>query len=92
MSSSAFADGLITHFGSAETVSVELPPNISIRNYGPDARISAGFLDSHVHFQQTPMIGAFGPHLLDRVNTYLRFPPNGNTPTKGSRVRSRRSF
>ncbi|VDZ91114.1 guanine deaminase [Lelliottia amnigena] len=66
----AFGGGKITHFGSAEVIEKQLPPDIEITNYGPDSLISAGFLDSHVHFPQTPMIGAFGEQLLDWLNTY----------------------
>lgn len=66
----AFGGGKITHFGPAEVIEKQLPPDIEITNYGPDSLISAGFLDSHVHFPQTPMIGAFGEQLLDWLNTY----------------------
>ncbi len=36
----------------------------------PDAVISAGFVDGHVHYPQTQMIGAFGNRLLDWLNEY----------------------
>lgn len=66
----AFGDGHITHFGPANTIEGQLPAGLSVRNYGPDSLISAGFLDSHVHFPQTPMIAAFGAQLLDWLNKY----------------------
>jgi guanine deaminase len=66
----AIADGKITHFGPADKIRPQLPSGIEIKNYGPDALISAGFLDSHVHFPQTPMIAAFGEQLLDWLNKY----------------------
>jgi len=66
----AFGAGYITHFGPAAQIQSQLPPDISIQNYGPDSLISAGFLDSHVHFAQTPMIAAFGEQLLDWLNKY----------------------
>jgi guanine deaminase len=66
----AFGDGIITHFGPADRIRPQLPAGLQIRDYGPDALISAGFLDSHVHFPQTPMIGAFGAQLLDWLNRY----------------------
>lgn len=66
----AFGDGHITHFGPADQVKSHLPAGLQVRNYGPDSLISAGFLDSHVHFPQTPMIGAFGEQLLDWLNKY----------------------
>src|ERR1044072_2201317 len=54
----AFGGGVITHFGPAKDVLPKLPAGLPIREYGPDALISAGFLDSHVHFTQTQMIQA----------------------------------
>ena len=66
----AFGGGVITHFGPAGDVKSKLPAGLPIHDYGPDALISAGFLDSHVHFPQTPMIGAFGAQLLDWLNTH----------------------
>ena len=66
----AFGDGYITHFGPADTIKAQLPADMPIKNYGPDSLISAGFLDSHVHFPQTPMIAAFGEQLLDWLNKY----------------------
>ncbi|MDX1405086.1 MAG: guanine deaminase [Woeseiaceae bacterium] len=66
----AFGEGVITHFGPADKVKDKLPAGIDVKNYGSDALISAGFLDSHVHFPQTPMIAAFGEQLLDWLNKY----------------------
>ncbi|KAA9134119.1 guanine deaminase [Marinihelvus fidelis] len=66
----AFGGGLITHFGPAGHVQPQLPADLAITSYGPDALISAGFIDSHVHFPQTPMIAAFGEQLLDWLNRY----------------------
>jgi guanine deaminase len=66
----AFGGGVITHFGPAQVIEPQLPAGLPVRNYGSDALISAGFLDSHVHFPQTPMIGAFGEQLLDWLETY----------------------
>jgi guanine deaminase len=67
----AFGDGRITHFGPAEEVQRELPAGLDIRNYGPDCLISAGFLDSHVHFAQMPMIAACGEQLLEWLDRYM---------------------
>lgn len=66
----AIGNGRITHFGPAPKIQPELPAGIEIRNYGPDALISAGFLDSHVHFPQLPMIAAFGEQLLKWLDKY----------------------
>jgi guanine deaminase len=66
----AFGDGHITHFGPADKIKPQLPADLPIKDYGPDSLISAGFLDSHVHFPQTTMIAAFGEQLLDWLNKY----------------------
>jgi len=66
----AIADGRISHFGPASQVLPQLPAGLKVKEYGPNALISAGFLDSHVHFPQTPMIAAFGEQLLDWLNKY----------------------
>ena len=64
------ADGLITHFGPAEKILPQLPPGTEVKSYGRDSLISAGFIDSHVHFPQTPMIAAYGAQLLDWLTKY----------------------
>ena len=66
----AFGGGRITHFGPASKVRGQLPPGLVVKDYGPDALITAGFLDSHVHYPQTPMIGAFGGQLLEWLEKY----------------------
>lgn len=66
----AFGGGVITHFGPASTVAQQLPREIEMTNCGADALISAGFLDSHVHYPQTPVIASFGAQLLDWLERY----------------------
>ena len=66
----AMADGRVTHFGPAARVAPLLPPGIEIRDYGRDSLISAGFIDTHVHFPQTPMIASHGAQLLDWLDRY----------------------
>jgi len=66
----AMADGKITHFGPAGQIAPHLPTGTEIRNCGRDALISAGFVDSHVHFPQTPMIAAYGTQLLAWLEKY----------------------
>lgn len=66
----AMDHGCITHFGAASSVLGELPAGIEIRDLGKDALISAGFVDTHVYFPQTPMIAAYGAQLLDRLDRY----------------------
>lgn len=42
---------------------------LAVTHY-PDALICAGFIDCHVHYPQTQMIGAFGEQLLEWLNKY----------------------
>ncbi len=66
----AIQDGRISHFGPADAIAGLLPPGTEIRDFGRDSLISAGFVDCHVHFPQTPMIAAYGARLLDWLNRY----------------------
>ncbi len=66
----AMADGRIVHFGPAGRVAPLLPAGTEIVDYGRDALISAGFIDTHVHYPQTPMIASHGAQLLDWLNRY----------------------
>jgi guanine deaminase len=67
----AMADGKITHFGPARAVRSQLPPGIRIKEYGKDTVILAGFIDCHVHYPQTQIIGAGGAQLIDWLNKYI---------------------
>lgn len=62
--------GKITHFGPTSEVLPELPPGMPVRNTGPDTLILPGFIDSHVHYPQTQIIGAYGKQLIDWLNQY----------------------
>ncbi len=66
----AMAAGKITHFGPASRVQAQLPPGTEIKEYGKDNIIMAGFIDSHVHYPQTQIIGAYGEQLIDWLNKY----------------------
>ena len=66
----AMAGGKIAHFGPARKVRPRLPRGTKIEDYGRDALIMAGFIDSHVHYPQTEIIGAHGAQLLDWLNQY----------------------
>jgi guanine deaminase len=66
----AMADGRITHFGPASAVRSQLPAGTHIEEYGPDALVLPGFIDCHVHYPQTQIIGAFGEQLLDWLDKY----------------------
>jgi guanine deaminase len=66
----AMAGGKIAHFGAARAIRAKLPRGTKIEDYGRDALIMAGFVDTHVHYPQTGIIGAFGTQLLDWLNKY----------------------
>lgn len=66
----AMSGGKITHFGQAKQVKAQLPPKTKIKEYGKDKLILAGFIDCHVHYPQTQIIGAFGEQLIDWLNKY----------------------
>lgn len=60
----AMDGGRIVAFGAAAMVLPTLPPGTPVARYD-DALISAGFVDTHVHYPQLPIIGAGGKALLD---------------------------
>jgi guanine deaminase len=66
----AMTDGRITQVGPASAVRPQLPPGVRVLDYGRDALITAGFIDCHVHFPQTQIIGAGGAQLLEWLNKY----------------------
>jgi guanine deaminase len=62
-------NGRITDIGPAAEVAKRLPAGVTPVHY-PDSIISAGFIDTHIHYPQTQMIAAFGEQLLEWLNTY----------------------
>jgi len=66
----AMAGGKVTHFGPASQVRAQLPNDTVVKEYGSDKLIMAGFIDCHVHYPQTQIIGAFGEQLIDWLDKY----------------------
>lgn len=62
-------NGLITDVGSFSELKDRLPDGIHLDHY-PDRIITSGFIDTHVHYVQTGIIGAFGAQLIDWLNEY----------------------
>lgn len=58
------AGGTIRAFGPASRVLPSVGADATIAHY-PKALILPGFIDCHVHYPQTRMIGAYGAQLLD---------------------------
>jgi guanine deaminase len=63
------ADGRITDCGPANDVLARLPADAAVTHYA-NALITAGFIDTHVHYPQLPIIGAGGKPLLDWLSGY----------------------
>ena len=63
------ADGVITAFGAYADIKKTLQPDIAITSY-TDSLILPGFIDLHVHYPQTQIIGAYGKQLIDWLNRY----------------------
>lgn len=62
-------DGIIIQFGPAAEIQPKLPKDISVTHY-KDSLILPGFIDCHVHYPQTEIIGAYGKQLIDWLNKY----------------------
>lgn len=63
------AGGRITSVGAAADILPGLAPDCRVDHY-PGCLISAGFIDTHVHYAQTGIVGAYGAQLLDWLNQY----------------------
>ena len=61
--------GLIKAFGAYADLRNQLNPQTPITIYA-DALIMPGFIDLHVHYPQTQIIGAYGKQLIDWLNRY----------------------
>ena len=65
----------------------DAPHDAEIINLGPNALITPGFFDTHLHAPQLEMIGSYGGDLLDWLNRYT-FPTEAQfaDPEHASRV------
>lgn len=61
--------GKIRWFGTWNNAQDHLPANVDIQHY-PEQLIIPGMIDTHIHFPQTEMVGAYGEQLLSWLNTY----------------------
>ena len=62
-------NGKISRLGHASELLPTLPADIEVVHY-QNSLITPGFIDTHIHFPQTGMIGSYGEQLLDWLNTY----------------------
>ena len=63
------AEGVITDYGPAAEVLSTLEAPVQVDHYR-DSLIIPGFIDCHVHYPQTEVIGAYGKQLIDWLNEY----------------------
>jgi len=61
--------GKIRWFSPWEAAQDHLPTDVEIQHY-PEQLIIPGMIDTHIHFPQTEMVGAYGEQLLSWLNTY----------------------
>ncbi|MGK7945508.1 MAG: guanine deaminase [Microcystaceae cyanobacterium] len=71
--------GIIKDFGKYEALKDKYQ-DINITHY-PNRVIMSGFIDTHLHYPQIGMIGAYGEQLLEWLNQYT-FPSEGKFKDK----------
>lgn len=62
-------EGKIKSFGSYNDLKKTLPENTEIKTYN-DSIVLPGFIDTHIHYPQTQIMGAYGKQLIDWLNNY----------------------
>ncbi|WOE30847.1 MULTISPECIES: guanine deaminase [unclassified Acinetobacter] len=62
-------NGKIKWFGIWSDGQALLDSHTTVQHY-PEQLIVPGFIDTHIHFPQTEMMGAYGEQLLEWLNTY----------------------
>jgi guanine deaminase len=62
-------NGLIAKVGPYATLKAELPAGAAVDDYS-GSLIAPGFIDTHIHYVQTGIIGAQGKQLLDWLSDY----------------------
>jgi guanine deaminase len=65
----AVRDGLIEAVGEARDVLSRAAPDAAIEDHS-GCLILPGFIDAHVHYPQTQVIGSYGAQLLDWLHSY----------------------
>lgn len=63
-------DGVIEAAGAWQDLRGRVPDGVAVAHY-PDALIVPGFIDCHVHYVQTGIIGALGKQLLEWLDHYV---------------------
>jgi len=63
-------NGRIAAFGDYASIRHSLRETDPLDRFGADCLILPGFVDTHVHYPQTQIIGAYGKQLIDWLNDY----------------------
>jgi guanine deaminase len=61
--------GYIDAIGPAHELMPNLPPDVEVVSHG-DSLLMPGFIDAHIHYPQTDVIGSGGRQLLDWLEDY----------------------
>jgi guanine deaminase len=61
--------GLVAAVGPAESLLSGLPANVEVLHH-PDSILMPGFIDTHIHYPQTDVIGSGGRNLLDWLQQF----------------------
>jgi guanine deaminase len=61
--------GVIVAAGAAGALNAQLPPDAEVADYS-GCLIAPGFIDTHIHYVQTGVIGSQGQQLLDWLERY----------------------
>jgi guanine deaminase len=62
-------DGKIIQSGAASDIQKLIDPDVPVHYY-PNGIILPGFVDTHIHYVQTDIIGSYGKQLLDWLEQY----------------------
>ncbi|PVZ87987.1 guanine deaminase [Serratia sp. S1B] len=62
-------DGRVAWFGTWEEGHHQIPDSVRVRDYS-GKMIVPGFVDTHIHYPQCEMVGAYGEQLLDWLNKH----------------------
>ena len=62
-------DGIVKNVGDASKLMPNLSPDISLIEHS-NCLIMPGFVDTHIHYPQTEIIGAYGEQLLEWLEKY----------------------
>jgi guanine deaminase len=63
------AGGTIEAVGAARDILARAPPGALVDDHS-DCLITSGFIDAHIHYPQTQVIGSYGKQLLDWLTNY----------------------